>query len=174
MPISKRFRDLRSRIRKLRDHFLPKTFDPTGTYTDRQFDRARAFRLLAHAEFEWYLEEIAFETANKAVNDWQQRGVVTKALLAMVAFRDVYSEGGQNTNQSGILRDLDSRIDESRRRFNGYAKGRNNGIREENILKLLLPVGINKSDIDQTWLSTTDSFGQLRGETAHVSNQVSN
>ena len=174
MPSSKSFRDLRSRIRELRNHFLPRKFNPTGTYTDRQFDRVRAFRLLAHAEFEWYLEEITFETANKAFDDWQMRGVVTAPLLAMVAYTDVYPGMGRNTEQTRIDRDLDSRIKDSKNRFNVYAKNRNHGIREKNILTLLLPMGVSQSGIDQTWLSTTDSFGRSRGETAHVSNQVTN
>ena len=174
MPSSKSFRDLRSRIRELRNHFLPKTFHPTGSYTERQFDRSRAFRLLAHAEIEWYLEQIASETANIAAENWQKHRQVTKPLLTMVAYVDTHLGGVPNPKQPGVLRDLDSRVEESRKRFNNYARARNNGIKEENILRLLLPVGISESNIDQTWLSTTDSFGQNRGETAHRSNQVSN
>ena len=69
---------LRSRIRELRNHFLPKLFDPTGSYSARQLDRARAFRLLAHAEIEWYLELVSSETANKAYEAWKVRGVITE------------------------------------------------------------------------------------------------
>ena len=55
-----------------------------------------------------------------------------------------------------------------------YANDENHGIRERNILRLLLPIGINEYDIDTTWLSTTDSFSQDRGESAHRSNRVAN
>ncbi len=48
----------------------------------------------------------------------------------------------------------------------------NNGIRESNILQLLLPIGLLCSEINSTWLSTTDSFGAKRGETAHTSFQA--
>ena len=37
---------------------LPEKFSPTGDYSDRQLDRARGFRLLAHAEIEAFLEDI--------------------------------------------------------------------------------------------------------------------
>lgn len=172
MPNSNRFRDLRSRITKLRNHLLPKTFDPTGTYTERQFDRARAFRLLAHAEIEWYLEEITFETANIAFDKWITHGWITQPLLAMVAYAGVDLGGMPNSNQQGTIRDLDWRVEQSKNGFNRYAKSGNHGIKIDNIFKLLLPVGIRESDIDQTWLYTTHSFGRLRGETAHLSNQV--
>ena len=174
MPGSRRYHDLRSRIRQLRNHLLPKTFDPTGTYNERQLDRARAFRLLVHAEIEWYLEEVAVETANKAFDDWRQRGLVTKLLLAMVAHTDANLGGVPQLNSTGELHDLESRIEKSRNQFNTYAKSRNHGIREEHILRLLLPVGISESDIDQTWLSTTNSFGRSRGEIAHASKHVYN
>ena len=174
MTGSKRFRELRNRIRQLRNHFLPKTFNPTGTYSERQFDRARAFRLLAHAEIEWYLEEIVFETANNAFDDWQQRGLITLPLLALVAYVDVHLEGIIQPRKSGTQLDLESRIEESRNRFNTYAKSRNHGIKEKHILRLLLPVGIRETDIDQTWLSTTNSFGRTRGQAAHVSSQIYN
>ena len=174
MPVSQRFRELRTAVRQLRNHFLPKQFDPTGTYSERQFDRARAFRLLVHAEIEWYLEEIAFETANKAFDDWQKHGRVTLPLLAMVSFIDARHGKVPQTGTISPSPDLDYRIETSKNRFNAYAKGRNNGIREEDILRLLLPVGVRESDLDRTWLSTTNSFGQSRGKAAHMSKQVYN
>jgi len=36
-------------------------------------------------------------------------------------------------------------------------------------LRILLPLGLTKSDIDRTWLNSLDSFGTARGETAHKS-----
>ena len=174
MPSSKRYSQLKSRIGELRNHFLPPKFDPTGTYTKRQIDRTRAFRLLAHAEIEWYLEEIVVDTANKAFQSWQQRGLVTKPLISMVAYFDgKLGRVPKNLSGSSEL-SLEDRIATSRNQFNTYAKSRNHGIKEKNILKLLLPIGISETEIDQTWLSTTHSFGRSRGEAAHFSNQVYN
>ena len=172
MLVSREFRGLRARIGQLRNHFLPRKFDPTGTYSERQIDRARAFRLLAHAEVEWYLEEVVLETANKAFDVWQQRGLITEPLIAMVAYIGTNLEDVPQTKPSGASRDLDSRIEKCKNYFNTYAKSRNHGITERNLLRLLLPIGINESEIDSTWLSTTSSFGQSRGETAHSSNHV--
>jgi len=48
-------------------------------------------------------------------------------------------------------------------------KADNHGIRERNLMKLLLPLGVSEFDIDIVWLATVDSFGQNRGSTAHSS-----
>jgi hypothetical protein len=45
----------------------------------------------------------------------------------------------------------------------------NHGIKEKNILALLLPVGINSDNIDQEWLNLLNTFGKKRGEIAHQS-----
>ena len=173
MPLSSRYRRLRSRLRELRSHFLPRSFDPTGTYSERQIDRTRAYKLLAHAEIEWYLEEIVVETANTAFDAWQQRGVITEPLVAMVAYME-NTLGAVPTTKSTSQRDLNLRIEQSKNYFNTHVKSRNHGLRERNILRLLLPVGLSEFDIDSFWLATTDSFGQSRGLTAHRSNQVDN
>ena len=172
MASSKSFRDLRARIRELRSHFLPKRFDDTGTYTKRQIDRVRAFRVLAHAEIEWYLEEIVVDTANKAFEAWKQHGRITKPLVAMVAYSNARLTAVPKSKSLRNAPTLACRIEKSRNELTRHGKSRNHGIREKNILGLLLPVGIGVSEIDPTWLSTTDSFGQVRGETAHLSNRV--
>ena len=49
---------------------------------------------------------------------------------------------------------------------------KNNGIRKENILKLVIPLGVDYSSIDPTWLTTIDSYGSSRGQVAHNSFSV--
>ena len=156
----------------MRWHLLPKAFHATGAYTDRQFDRTRAFRLLAHAEIESYLEDVAFTTANRAFRKWADCGIVTIPLVAMVAYVEKDLGKVPSSHEIGRDTDLGARIRASRDAFNSYAKARNHGIRERDILRLLLPVGVAENDIDSTWLATTNSFGRNRGNTAHNSNQV--
>lgn len=48
----------------------------------------------------------------------------------------------------------------------------NHGIKEKNILSLLLPIGIDPDEIDAAWLSGMDSFGAERGLVAHGSQSV--
>ncbi len=48
----------------------------------------------------------------------------------------------------------------------------NNGIMERNLKRLLMPVGIALSELDQTWLNNMSSFGGKRGFVAHTSRLV--
>ncbi len=58
------------------------------------------------------------------------------------------------------------------RTVNHYVKtvvDMNHGIKENNILKVLLPLGIEITKLDKTWLSVMESFGSTRGRFAHSS-----
>lgn len=43
----------------------------------------------------------------------------------------------------------------------------NHGVRENNLKSLILPIGVDISELDHTWLTGLDNFGSLRGEIAH-------
>ena len=45
----------------------------------------------------------------------------------------------------------------------------NHGVRERHLLKLLLPVGVKRAEIDPAWMATIDTFGSNRGQMAHSS-----
>lgn len=51
-------------------------------------------------------------------------------------------------------------------------KNENHGIREKNILSLLLPIGFPTDKIDPLMLAEFGTFGKLRGEVAHSSPKV--
>ena len=75
-------------------------------------------------------------------------------------------------NYEGQSEDINMRIASSISLFrNGLAQ--NNGIKEKDILKILLPLGFPFSSIDSTWLTSINSFGSLRGELVHKNiNQI--
>ena len=58
MAYSVRFKTLEARVIVLRKQFLPARFSPSGAYSPAEFDNARAYRMLVHAELEHYLEPI--------------------------------------------------------------------------------------------------------------------
>ncbi|MFM6253265.1 MAG: hypothetical protein ACKPEQ_29680, partial [Dolichospermum sp.] len=45
----------------------------------------------------------------------------------------------------------------------------NHGLKEKNILALLLPIGIDSDDLDPAWLADMNTFGEKRGLVAHTS-----
>jgi hypothetical protein len=168
MP-SARYKTLISNVAKLERRFLPKRL--TGPFTIRQHDLARGFRLLAHAEIEAYLEDRAKEISLEAVRRFQSNRKPHAVTLSLVAHCIVQGEltdkylKEKYTNQSDHL---DAAVIAANNTYQ-YRLIQNHGIREDNILSLLLPVGFKVTEIEQAWLSQMNSFGKIRGETAHTS-----
>ncbi|MEZ6234827.1 MAG: hypothetical protein R3B68_11610 [Phycisphaerales bacterium] len=138
---------------------LPK-INPTGTYTDRQYDRVRGFRALVHAEFEAFLEDRVVDLANRAFANYGNPGPHSKVLLSLLAFHD---QDWKRTDDT-----LRKRIDKARTHFVNMIKTCNHGIREENIKNMLIPVGIEAFQLDEVWLGTIDTYGRDRGIIAHT------
>ena len=63
---------------------------------------------------------------------------------------------------------LTNKIDIAMRSFANTVKN-NNGIKEKNILGLLLPLGVAANTLDHTWLVAMNNFGIIRGDAAHKS-----
>lgn len=175
------FKTLKTRINELNKHFLPKNFDPTGQYTDLWIDRAKAYKLLIHAEFEVYFESIVSEIVEKAIAKWKKDSTVNEVVLALVICYKLQIEVDLESVISSSLekikrtQNVKSSYTEivymARTQFNNIVKA-NNGIKENNINRLLLPIGIKIDTLDQVLLSELESFGQTRGEFAHKSKKT--
>lgn len=177
MARSARFRKLSGRLHSLRRNMLPATFSPTGDYSDRQLDRARGFRLLAHAEIEAFLEDIGLDKAKEAVDQWKASKKTNDALFCLVAHYHVgFDVSDEDT--LGEVFTLSSRkkvsaeiAEVASRALTQYGSivSSNNGVKEENLLRLVLPIGVRKDDLDPTWITDLQEFGKKRGTLAHKS-----
>lgn len=162
MPNSKRFKQLQSRINDITKHLLPKT-KLSGNYTKEEQDKIRGYLLLIHAEIESFFEERVESKVNTAFRKWQIKRQKSNILLSVMAFRnDEISYAPFRNNK-----DIEARIEKAKNSFTHFIRVQNHGIKEENILNLLLPLGIEESQIDNTWLSTMENFGKSRGRLAH-------
>lgn len=85
MPTSRRFRDLERELSRLKKQFLPK-ISPTGLYSDRKLSLTIAYRVLAHAEIEAYLEDRVWEIALYAKNKWASERLASRTLISLLAF----------------------------------------------------------------------------------------
>lgn len=174
MPTSARFKELRKRLGDLRANMLPARFSATGDYTDRQLDRARGYRLLVHAEMEAYLEDVTFDAAKKGVSEWDKTRKVSDCLFCLVtSYHCGFKVEGLDDEPPFPPSSRPSAYDEIKEVVRvamvQYQKvhGDNNGIREKNLLRLILPVGIRKVDLDPLWVTNLDEFGKRRGDVAH-------
>lgn len=177
MARSVRYRELQRNVSELRRHLLPREFDPTGSYTDRTLTRALAFRVLAHAELESFLEDVAWDRARRALVDWKSSREVGRTALALVAFSGFLHEAPPASLEPDQPADkkvwpgkleLGEKLQRAANAYHHVVES-NHGIREKNLLALLLPVGITPGDLDPVHVATLDSFGQKRGEAAHSS-----
>lgn len=162
---SPEFRQLKARLLELRQRFLPRRFSATGTYNDKTLDYARAYRILAHAEIEHFLERRVEAIAASAFQVWASTGKATPVLVALMCAR-TSGEGmpkAIGTNRTGL-----TLVGKAVGQFK-VTVAQNHGIRTPNILELLLPVGVEEAQLDVVWLATTDGFGAKRGAAAHSS-----
>lgn len=157
MPQSARLLQLKQRLTTLRRHLLPADFSATGSYSPRVFDRTRGYRILAHAEFEAYLEERCWDIASQSIQQWHNSQSPRKVLMSLLTRCGPEPSKGQT---------LTERIWTAGNNYKQKIK-LNHGIREANLVSILQPISIELTDLDSTWVSTVDSFGSARGEVAH-------
>lgn len=170
---SARFAQLSKRLTELRRHLLPARFDPTGTYSARVHERARAYRLLAHAEFESFIEDRVIEILNLRLADWRNNRKVTRCLISLIAYHEGILSGNEPTS---ILRppqkpspSVMDRVTSASNSFQYYVRVKNHGVKEENLMRMLMQLGMEVTDFDTAWLSTIDSWATTRGTYAHQS-----
>lgn len=177
MSKSINYKELIKEISILRHHLLPDEFDPTGNYPPEIFTRASMFRVLAHGEIESYLEERSWETAMAAVSAWQSNRKTSRTLLGLLAFSDLKMEKPPNSlrpKKAAAQSSWNSKLDLSKKinlATNVYhdAVENNHGIKEEHLLRLLLPIGFDISKLDPVWIADMNSFGEGRGRIVHTS-----
>lgn len=174
---SKRFRVLEKELNRLRKYFLPKKFNPLGRYTERQLAHATAYRILAHAEIEAYLEDRVKEVADNAMQEWRESNKISRTLLCLLAFSGLQLESPPDSltsSQTSLNKKSREKLQLKKKIGKIYSSflasvDKNHGLKESNILALLLPVGIDSQDLDQGWLNLMNTFGEKRGLIAQTS-----
>lgn len=177
---SVRYQQLRGAIGDLRKALLPSRFEPTGTYARPAVVRARAasFRVLTHAELESYFEDRVIEVAKAALSSWKSRELVSSVTLHLLGFSgremteppDTLEPPGDNKRK--IWPDLiaiDGRLDTAVNQFVQKVTRDNHGIKEKNLMSMLLPIGFRSAKYDQLFLASLNQFGEDRGLVAHRS-----
>lgn len=178
MPKSDKFITLEMQLDRLKDEFLPE-ISPTGSYSESQLSRTAAYRVLAHAEIESYLEERAWTIVIDAKKAWET-GKTTRTLICLLGFSDLTMDKPPDTlkKPSNVKQDNhDKRLQITEKinsAINSFKKviDNNHGLKEKNILNVYsLTIGINSNDLDpnNTWLANMNTFGQKRGLVAHKS-----
>lgn len=175
MAYSDRYKDLTIGISQLRKDLLPGYFNKNAIYSREYITRTIAYHILVHAEIESYFEDRAWGTALTAIQKWKTTNKANRIILALIAFSGRMMEKPPNS----ILPDQPSqydhwdekiRLDKKARlavRDFYYVVKNNHGIKETNLIHLLLPIGVNLDELDIVLIADLNSYGESRGEFAH-------
>jgi hypothetical protein len=180
---SPRYQQLEEQLSVLGGCLLPPKFDPTGAYEDQAgvSTRALAYRVLAHAEIESFFEDRTLEPVARAQSVWESTRHVSHVALCLVGFSgkemapppSTLEAPGENKRKGWPAHvDIGQRLLPIIANFYHYVRNENHGIKERNLLALLLPIGVAHSKIDPAFLADMESFGALRGLAAHSSGKT--
>lgn len=139
--------------------------------------KALSYRILCHAELENYFESRGLEIATAADKAWKERQHISRSTFCLLAFWDGTLEKLPDTLQApphkkrsdwDALIKPDSRLSRAITAYNRYIRSLNHGIKEENLISVLLPIGLNPDRIDPTLIADLNDLGIKRGEAAHT------
>ena len=165
--MTKFFRQLVTAKEDIRSHFL--TFAPrvNGRYTRRELSQLDAFAVLVHAEIEAYFEDCANHAIDVA-DKFLRKDAYNRIIYSLGAF---YARAAQEG--SSILKVPDKDIWRERGGWavsaHRQAVKSNNGIKTDDLCRMLIPIGVDVREVDQVLLLELDQFGSVRGLTAHAS-----
>lgn len=169
--MSQLYRQLVSHERKLRNILITKTVTKNPTTETSQF-RLRSYRLLCHAEIEHFIETKILSKITAEKFKWHSQTVISKCLANLLAYRTVEFPGvSTRLVEVSTSNDISFRIGQVIATFENTVR-RNNGIKEVDIIPLLICIGVDYTKLNQTLLNNMSSFGSVRGFTAHNSSKV--
>jgi hypothetical protein len=152
---------------------LPAQFSATGAYSARELDRARGFRLLAHAEIEAFIEDVTFEAAKTSVSNWVNSRVTSDTLFCLIAHyhQGFATDAGQplpfpDTSRLKVKEAIQEVVTIALKQYRTIQEN-NHGVKEDNLCRLILPIGVRRDDLDPLWITNLNEFGKQRGDVAH-------
>jgi hypothetical protein len=173
---TRRYKQLKTRIDRLERLFLPPP-NPVGEYSQDEYDTVRAYIVLCHAEIEAYIESMCLDVLRKAEERWKNTSSAGACIAALMLFNDKQVSPPKSLAKQNATDAVDHVVRSAIKKHREFTQRDNHGIKEANLLRLLLPIGFQEPDFDQlsTWLATMNSFGASRGLVAHQSaNRVQN
>jgi hypothetical protein len=119
------------------------------------------------------LEDRASEVHGLAWELWKNHSQPSHALTCLIGFSGVTTQPPAETLTPGASSkpsyvDVAIPLEKANNVWRHNLKN-NNGLKEKDLLTLLLPIGVHHSALDQTLLNDLNSFGSARGEVAHTS-----
>lgn len=166
---SSHFFNMTTSIQKLKEVYLDEALNASSA-NDTHSELARAFVTFAHAEFEYYVEEALRELTLVAFNN-AIAGKFGSASIAMVGFSGMNPlKAGDHLGNGGkkAARKLSTRFGDAQLAILKAIEA-NMGVRQKHIAAMAIPLGLDASSVDNTWLNDLDAFCSYRGAYVHMS-----
>ncbi|WP_433866903.1 HEPN domain-containing protein [Ralstonia wenshanensis] len=141
--------------------------------SDEQQERARAFVVLAHAEMEYFVEEVLRDLA-KTVLQQATAGYYGRSALALLTFGGLDQQNGGTALSKGkkkLPRVLTTRIGDASANLQ-KALDANTGVKEKYLAEMAIPLGLDPDEVDDSWLAELEAFCVARGAFAHMSRKA--
>ncbi|GAA5153020.1 hypothetical protein GCM10023340_34340 [Nocardioides marinquilinus] len=125
--------------------------------------------LLVHAEIENYVEDMVAGVLTAARDRWIDHQRLSRCVTTLMMYNDKQLAPPASLAKQSPNDTLDATVKNVIKKHGDYVTRDNHGIRQKNLLRLLLPIGVSDGDLDPVWLGDMDTFGALRGLVAHTS-----
>lgn len=159
--------------RSLKKILITKTVLSTHTTTTSQF-RLKSYRMMVHAEIEYYIERVILDKVSTEFQSWTHDSAVPNVILNILAYTKCdFPNVSSSLSEVTPKNDIGFRINKAVTQFQALVKA-NNGIKEKDLIPMLVSLGVDYSRVSQTLLNNLSSFGVLRGEIAHNSIKAHN
>ncbi len=165
MP-SRSYNRLETEIKRLDSCYLPATTNPLGPSADQQ-EKVRAFYVFSHAAVERYLEDRSIALARRAVQLFVNSGTKRKAMLGLAMYCLPVKGDRDPPLRKASKFEKRATLAYQLLGFHTRAVQRNNGIKRNDLLSLVCPVGVDEDELDPVWLTFMDAFGGKRGLAVH-------
>jgi hypothetical protein len=168
--MSPEYHELCRRLASLCRNLLPQ-INSVGVYTDVEYDRTRAFVALVHAEIEAFIETRCLHVVTETRVRWLATRAPNRILFALYAMSSsgwsAIEEEIENLPKLTNQYDLIARVSSSFTQYQ-HVVSANNGIREVNLKKMLIPLSIWLTDLNPAWILEMSNFGGFRGQVVHT------
>lgn len=157
---TKKYRELCRRIREIEKHLVHSFMTKNVMdLSERELDLCRGYKILCHAEIEYYFEEVARIILEESLWCWRNEKKVTLPIVGLLGnYEKIETNDNINTKINKIANDYIIKV----------IKG-NHGIKEDNLKKIYVNLGIDISEFDAMWVAALSSYGSSRGTIAHTS-----
>lgn len=158
---------LRRRMERLSKQLIPKDLNQTK-YPASVYEDTASFVVFAHAEIEHFMERRCLEVAKASVERWQTDGKPRRTVLNLVAFCYSAEYKSAKPRNGDVASAIARAVAMAFERFESIVE-ENNGIKEHNLTRLLLPVGLPDDQLSAVLVGQLSNLGSWRDDQARKS-----